>query len=92
MIDAGASLAFVLALFWGYHNYRHELEVTEFWTTYMMAAVAGSVFTGSKALEWAGVMPVLMDTAQPFIGAVFATVLLVSAVVCTLSPVERAVQ
>lgn len=92
VIESIGAVAFFLSVLWGIHNVRNEVNVTEFWTVYTIAAITGFFFTGLKAVEWFGGVPVAADALQSPVGVMFATVLLITAVVCVVSPVKRQVK
>lgn len=91
-MESIGAVAFVVSALWGIHNARNEVPVTEFWMVYAGASIAGSLFSVLKAAEWFGIAPTLADQLQPPVGIIFATILLVTAIICAVSPVERAVK
>lgn len=92
LIEAIGANAFFLSILWGIYNYQHEVKVTELWTVYTGAAITGFLFTGLKSMQWFGIAPTLTDQLQPLIGIIFATILLVTAVICAVSPVKKQVK
>lgn len=91
-IDALGAVFFLLAVRWSVHNLRNESALSEFWTAYTVAMVMGVLFATVKAVEWFGLSTRIANLVQPFFAIILGTVLLLTAIVCVVSPIERAVK
>ncbi len=92
VIDGLGAVFFLLALFWGFHNFLHESEISEFWIAYSASMGTGFLFAMTKSVEWFGIKPELANLIQPFLATILGTVLVLTAVVCVVSPIERTVK
>lgn len=92
VLDAFATVFILFAVLWGFYNYREEIAVTSFWLTYLVAAASIGIYTALKSLEWAGVYPALLDEVQAFFWTMGITILVVTALVCVLSPIKRQIK
>ncbi len=81
-----------MAFRWGIHNFRHESDISEFWIAYSLAMLTGMLFATAKSVEWLGVSPVLANQVQPFFAMIMGTILVITSVLCVVSPIERTVK
>lgn len=92
LMNASAAVFMLLAVIWGWYNYQHEMPGTEFWVVYAVAAAIGVLFTGVRAVEWAGVHGPDIDLLAAMLGLIAGTMLATSALICAASPIKRQVK
>lgn len=91
-IDVLGAVFFFMAMLWAYHNYAEEIAATEFWIVYAAAAYMGAMFMLLSAVEWMGIAVTVLDDVKPLFEIITITLLVMTSMLCTLSPIKRQVK
>ncbi len=87
-MDFFGFLGFLVALVYGWENYRQTMGIGVTWLSYVMAISFYAAFALMTSLEWFGVLPAILDAAQMPIFSAAVTLTAVFAIVSSVETVK----